>query len=165
MNLPVSRRAAIERWPRALVKLRGGQSTESFIFANSPARAKWWHSLCKSCPDERISLSRLRAREAISWEPIVLGLKGMRRAWIKIDLDRLTLRLRVSLGRPFSEWEVHQWLQRAGFHWISGTWFISDIGTAVLMPDEIVVRQIRETTDGITFIEPETTDPSGPHAP
>jgi hypothetical protein len=33
------------------------------------------------------------------------------------------------------------------------------------MPDEIVARQIRETTDGITFIEPETTDPSGPHAP
>lgn len=89
----------------------------------------------------------------------------MRRAWVKIDLDRLTLRLRVSLGKPLSEWEVHQWLERAGFNWMSGAWFTSIEGTAPLMPDEIVARQIRETTDGITFIEPETTDPSGPHPP
>lgn len=89
----------------------------------------------------------------------------MRRAWVKIDLDRLTLRLRVSLGRTFSEWEVHQWLQRAGFDWMSGAWFACNGGTVALLPDEIIARQIRETTDGVTFIEPETTDPSGPHAP
>lgn len=86
--------------------------------------------------------------------------KGMRRAWVKIDLDRLTLRLRVSLGRTFGEWDVHQWLESMGFIWKNGWWFVSENGTADLMPDEILARQIRETTDGITFIEPEAGDPS-----
>lgn len=89
----------------------------------------------------------------------------MRRDWIKIDLDRLSLRLRVSLGRPFTEWEVQQWLERGGFVWKSRSWFICEAGTAALMPDEILARQVRETTDGITFIEPKPTDPSGPLRP
>jgi hypothetical protein len=87
----------------------------------------------------------------------------MRCAWVKIDLDRLSLRLRVSLGRPLSEWDVRLWLQGAGFTWASGSWYTSQGSLSALQPDEILARQNRETSDGVTFIDRDSSDPSGPH--
>jgi hypothetical protein len=88
----------------------------------------------------------------------------MRCAWLKIDFDRLSLRLRVTLGRSFNDWEVRQWLERSGFKWAGGSWYTCQGDQAVLMADEILARQMRETADGITFIDPEASGPSGPHA-
>jgi hypothetical protein len=87
----------------------------------------------------------------------------MRCAWVKIDLDRLSLRLRVSLGRPFSEWDVRLWLQSAGFTRATGAWYTCQGTLSALQPDEILARQNRETNDGVTFIDRDTPDPSGPH--
>jgi virulence-associated protein VapD len=86
----------------------------------------------------------------------------MRCALVKIDLDRLTLRLRVTLGRAFNEWDVRQWLEREGFKWASGAWYTCQETQTALMADETLARQTRETTNGITFIE--HPGPPGPHA-
>lgn len=88
----------------------------------------------------------------------------MRCAWVKIDLDRLSLRLRVTLGRQFNDFEVRQWLERTGYKWATGSWYTCDGKTNPLLPDEVLARQTRETANGITFIEPDTPGPSGPLA-
>lgn len=92
-----------------------------------------------------------------------MRLDGMRCALVKIDLDRLGLRLRVSLGRPFNEWDVRLWLQGAGFTWATGAWYTCQGSLSALQSDEILARQNRETHNGVTFIDRDGSDPSGPH--
>lgn len=70
----------------------------------------------------------------------------------------------MSLGRPFTDWEVRQWLEGAGYRWASGSWYTCHGNPDSLLPDEVLARQTRETTDGITFIDPEIPHSSGPHA-
>ena len=79
----------------------------------------------------------------------------MRCALIKIDLTRLTHRLRASEGRWLNERELREWLGTAGFVWSSGSWFVCSQADVGLRGDEIIERQTRETSDGITYIERE----------
>jgi hypothetical protein len=90
----------------------------------------------------------------------------MRCAWIKINVDRLSLRLRATSGRAFSDWQLHQWLQDAGFQWVGGHWFTCPSeGAGVLLADEVLDKQTRETIDGVTFVERDVRRPPGPAGP
>jgi hypothetical protein len=77
----------------------------------------------------------------------------MRCALIKIDLIRLTHRLRAAQGQWLSEWDLRQWLEGAGCSWSSGSWFVCHEDKQMIRDDEILERQTRETSDGVTFIE------------
>lgn len=90
----------------------------------------------------------------------------MRCAWIKIDLDRLSLRLRATSGRSFNDGDLHQWLTESGFRWVGGLWYTcpGEPGGA-LRPDEILEKQTRETIDGVTFVERDVPPPHTPPAP
>jgi hypothetical protein len=88
----------------------------------------------------------------------------MRCAWIKIDLDRLSLRLRATSGGSFNDWHLHRWLLDAGFHWVGGYWYTCRVDTSLLRPDEILEKQMRETIDGVTFIDRDVPPPPGPSA-
>ena len=89
----------------------------------------------------------------------------MRCAWIKIDLDRLSLRLRATSGRAITDRDLHQWLRDAGFHWVGGHWYTCPGNPDALRPDEIIEKQMRETIDGVTFVERDVPPTSGPSAP
>lgn len=88
----------------------------------------------------------------------------MRCAWIKIDLDRLSLRLRATSGRSFNDWELHRWLTESGFHWVGGPWYTCPGDPGALRPDEVLEKQTRETIDGVTFVERDVPRPPGPSA-
>lgn len=77
----------------------------------------------------------------------------MRCAWVKIDVDRLSLRLRATTGRSFNDVDLHGWLRDAGFMEAGGQWYTCPADADALMPDEILERQTRETIDGVTFVD------------
>jgi hypothetical protein len=77
----------------------------------------------------------------------------MRSAWIKVDLNRLTLRLWKSQGAWLTGSDLRQWLTTRGFTWGGGAWYICDQLPCELEPDEIIESQLRVTEEGITFVE------------
>lgn len=89
----------------------------------------------------------------------------MRCAWVKIDVDRLSLRVRATTGQSINDWGLHQWLHDAGFHWVGGQWYTCPGELDVLRPDEILEKQMRETIDGVTFVERDVPRPPGGAGP
>ena len=87
----------------------------------------------------------------------------MRTYWIKVDLDRLTLRLWKSQGTWLSGLELRQWLSGRGYEWGGGPWFFCVAGPCDLEPDEIIESRIRVTRDNVTFVE--HPDPSNQNPP
>lgn len=77
----------------------------------------------------------------------------MRRAWIKVDLNRLTLRLWRSQGKWHTGMDLRRWLEGSGYTWGGGAWYLCEREPCDLEPDEIVEFQTRVTEDGITFID------------
>lgn len=89
----------------------------------------------------------------------------MRHAWVKIDVDRLSMRLRVTSGRTISDWDLHRWLLDAGFGWAGGHWYTFPGDPPALLPEEILEKQMRETIDGVTFVDRDVPERPGPRAP
>jgi hypothetical protein len=88
----------------------------------------------------------------------------MKCAWIKIDTNRLTLRLWRTHGKWLDAWELRQWLNKSGYEWVGGHWYACTNGTGHLVEkDEILQVQQRLTEDGITYVDnkPPEPDPGG----
>jgi hypothetical protein len=77
----------------------------------------------------------------------------MRITWIKVDLDRLTLRLWKSQGTWLGGFELRQWLAARGYEWGGGGWYFCRDGPCDLDADEILETCVRVTHDNITFVE------------
>jgi hypothetical protein len=86
----------------------------------------------------------------------------MRSAWIKVDLDRVTLRLWKLQGVWLTGSELRQWLIGRGFTWGGGAWYMCARLPCELEPDEIIESQLRFTEEGITFVERTQSRPSLP---
>jgi hypothetical protein len=76
----------------------------------------------------------------------------MKCAWIKIDTNRLTLRLWRTLGRWMDVFELRQWLKDSGCEWVGGRWFACANGFAHLEADEILQVQHRSTEGAVTYV-------------
>jgi hypothetical protein len=77
----------------------------------------------------------------------------MRIAWIKVDLDRLTLRLWRTQGTWFNGFELRQWLKSRGYAWGGGAWYLCQSMPCDLESDEVIESQILVTEAGVTFVE------------
>ncbi|HEY8747544.1 MAG TPA: hypothetical protein VIM11_06210 [Tepidisphaeraceae bacterium] len=77
----------------------------------------------------------------------------MRTAWIKVDLNRLTLRLWRSQGIWLSGFELRQWLTSRGYTWGGGTWYLCQEMPCDLESDEVITSQVMVTEAGVTFVE------------
>lgn len=82
----------------------------------------------------------------------------MRHIWVNIDLRKLSLRLWRSHGRPVADEDLRQWLADANFIHERGAWFLCRT-TEHLNADEIIEMMVRETIEGITFIQRLRRDP------
>ena len=82
----------------------------------------------------------------------------MRAIWVNIDLRRLSLRLWQARGQPMVGDDLRQWLADADFIHERGAWFLCHT-TEDLNADEIIEMMIRETIEGITFIQRLRRDP------
>jgi hypothetical protein len=83
----------------------------------------------------------------------------MRCALVRIDRMKLALRLFRALGHWPDEPELRQWLKDNGLIWIGGSWFSSNDGPTVLLPEEILESATTETSEGITFIDRRSATP------
>jgi len=81
----------------------------------------------------------------------------MRRIWVNIDLQKLSLRLWQSRGEPMTVWDLRQWLAEADCVHERGAWYACAT-TDHLQADEIVEVLVRETIEGITFINRQRRD-------
>jgi hypothetical protein len=74
-------------------------------------------------------------------------------AWIKIDTQRLTLRMWRTRGTWMDVFEVRQWLKGNGCEWMGGQWYACSNGHDYLETDEVLQVQQREKHDGITYVD------------
>ena len=77
----------------------------------------------------------------------------MRTAWVKVDLDRLTLRLWKTQGVWLTGYELRQWLVVHGYTWGGGAWYFCQTEPCDLEPDEILDARVRITEGNVTFVE------------
>lgn len=92
----------------------------------------------------------------------------MRTAWLRVDLDRLTLRLWKTQGKWVTGFELRQWLSDHGYQRGGGPWYFCTGTPCDLEPDEILESRIRITEDNITFVDhpdPSGADPSNQSSP
>jgi len=87
----------------------------------------------------------------------------MRHAWVKVDLNRVTLRIWRSQGKWYTGADLRRWLGERGYTWGGGAWYLCENEPCDLEPDEIVELQTRITEDGITYID-RSGDGPGPGA-
>src|SRR5215469_1108893 len=90
---------------------------------------------------------------------------AMRCAWVKIDINRLTLRLWRLHGKWVSDGDLRAWLKDRGFTWRNGNWYMCPAPVQHLETDEIIEAQTRVTEDGVTFVTREPPEPETPSPP
>ena len=86
----------------------------------------------------------------------------MRCAWVKIDTNRLTLRLWKSQGKWPSDLDLRRWLKDRGYTWRNGGWYTHDGTANHLEAEEIIETQTTVTEDGVTFVIHEPPDSHSP---
>jgi len=87
----------------------------------------------------------------------------MRTDWIKVDVNRLTLRLWKSQGIWLTGVDLRNWLTGQGYSWGGGAWYFCQGMPCDLQPDEILETMVRITEGNVTFVEPpHSSNPESP---
>jgi hypothetical protein len=89
----------------------------------------------------------------------------MKCAWIKIDTDRLMLRLWRMRGTWMDIFQLRQWLKDGGCEWMGGKWFSCADGFAHLQADEILQVQHRSTEGAVTYVDNQPSPPDASETP